>query len=122
MTPERLVVRTEHMVRGNLWRCFPVINVDRVRDIPADYPGPMGVPITFLDKLDRGQFEVLDCVNHAQLESGRRLYKRLVVRNLHPDLPEYIDLADWFRRMGVPLDVAGIRTEPERPHGEEDGR
>ena len=27
------------------------------------------------------------------------------MRNLHPDLPEYIDLADWFRKMGVPLDI-----------------
>ena len=105
MTPERLVVRTDYVVNGNLWQCFPVINVDKVKDIPADYPGAMGVPITFLDKFSREQFEILDCVHHVQLESGRHPYRRLVVRNLHPDLPEYIDLADWFRKMGVPLDI-----------------
>ena len=105
MTPERMVVRTEYIVNGNLWKCFPVINVDKVKDIPFDYPGAMGVPITFLDKFSRGQFEILDCTHNVQLESGRHPYRRLVVRNLRPLLPEYIDLADWFRRMGVPLDV-----------------
>lgn len=105
MIPEQLVVRTDYIVNGNLWQCFPVINVDKVKDIPADYPGAMGVPITFLDKFSREQFEILDCVHHVQLESGRHPYRRLVVRNLHPDLPEYIDLADWFRKMGVPLDI-----------------
>ena len=29
----------------------------------------------------------------------------MVIRNLHPVLPEFIDLAEWFRRMDVPLDV-----------------
>ena len=105
MIPEQLVVRTDYIVNGNLWQCFPVINVDKVKDIPADYPGAMGVPITFLDKFSRERFEILDCVHHVQLESGRHPYRRLVVRNLHPDLPEYIDLADWFRKMGVPLDI-----------------
>lgn len=105
MIPEQLVVRTDYIVNGNLWQCFPVINVDKVKDIPADYPGAMGAPITFLDKFSREQFEILDCVHHVQLESGRHPYRRLVVRNLHPDLPEYIDLADWFRKMGVPLDI-----------------
>ena len=109
MIPERLVVHTEHVVNGNLWQCFPVINVDRVKDIPADYPGAMGVPISFLDKMDRSQFELVSCVSHVKLESGRAPYKRLIGRNLHPDLPEYIDLADWFRRMGVPLDVEFLR-------------
>ena len=105
MIPERLVVRTDYVVNGNLWQCFPVINVDKVKDIPADYPGAMGVPITFLDKFSREQFEILDCVHHVQLESGRHPYRRRVGRNRQPDLPEYIDLADWFRKMGVPLDI-----------------
>lgn len=57
MIPEQLVVRTDYIVNGNLWQCFPVINVDKVKDIPADYPGAMGVPITFLDKFSREQVE-----------------------------------------------------------------
>ena len=35
------------------------INVDKVADIPYDYPGPMGVPITFLDKYNPEQFEIV---------------------------------------------------------------
>ena len=103
--PASMVIRSDHIINSNLWQFFPVINVDRVKDIPCDYPGAMGVPITFLDKFSREQFEILDCPHHVQLESGRHPYRRLVVRNLHPDLPEYIDLADWFRKMGVPLDI-----------------
>lgn len=35
------------------------INVDRVKDIPRDYSGYMGVPITFLHKFDPRQFEIV---------------------------------------------------------------
>lgn len=35
------------------------INVDRATNIPRDYFDTMGVPITFLDKLDPSQFEVV---------------------------------------------------------------
>lgn len=39
---------------------YKVINVDKVADIPADFDGPMGVPITFLDKHNPEQFELLN--------------------------------------------------------------
>jgi hypothetical protein len=35
------------------------IEVSRVADIPADYDGVMGVPITFLDRYNPEQFEIL---------------------------------------------------------------
>ena len=38
---------------------YDAINVDKVSDIPYDYDGVMGVPITFLDKYNPGQFEIL---------------------------------------------------------------
>ncbi len=38
---------------------YDAINVDRVVDIPFDYEGVMGVPITFLDKYNPDQFEIL---------------------------------------------------------------
>lgn len=38
---------------------FDGIEVSRVVDIPVDYPGAMGVPITFLDKFNPEQFEIL---------------------------------------------------------------
>lgn len=39
---------------------YNVINVNNVVDIPVDFDGPMGVPITFLDKHNPDQFEILD--------------------------------------------------------------
>lgn len=39
---------------------YDAINVDKVSDIPEDYEGVMGVPITFLDKYCPEQFEILD--------------------------------------------------------------
>jgi len=38
---------------------YNVINIDKVADIPEDYFGVMGVPITFLDKYNPDQFEIL---------------------------------------------------------------
>lgn len=38
---------------------YPAINVDKVTDIPKDYEGFMGVPITFLDKFNPEQFEII---------------------------------------------------------------
>ena len=38
---------------------YDAINVDSYRNIPCDYYGIMGVPITFLDKFNPNQFELL---------------------------------------------------------------
>lgn len=38
---------------------YNAINVDKVADIPYDYDGIMGVPITFLDKYNPKQFEII---------------------------------------------------------------
>lgn len=40
---------------------YDAINVDRVAEIPVDYDGVMGVPITFFDKYNPEQFEILEC-------------------------------------------------------------
>ncbi|MDO4782042.1 MAG: adenine-specific methyltransferase EcoRI family protein [Capnocytophaga felis] len=38
---------------------YNAINIDKVVDIPMDYDGVMGVPITFLDKYNPEQFEIV---------------------------------------------------------------
>lgn len=38
---------------------FDAINIDKVSDIPCDYDGFMGVPITFLDKYNPEQFKII---------------------------------------------------------------
>jgi len=40
---------------------YNAINVDKVADIPMDYDGVMGVPITFLCKYNPDQFEIVGC-------------------------------------------------------------
>ena len=47
---------------------YDAINVDKVMDIPVDYDGVMGVPITFLDKHNPEQFEI---VGLGVTESGK---------------------------------------------------
>ena len=42
---------------------YDAINVDKVCDIPMDYGGIMGVPITFMDKYNPEQFEIIDGLN-----------------------------------------------------------
>ena len=38
---------------------YDAININKYADIPSDYAGAMGVPITFLDKYNPGQFEII---------------------------------------------------------------
>jgi len=38
---------------------YDAINVDKTSDIPENYTGAMGVPITFLDKYNPKQFEII---------------------------------------------------------------
>ena len=38
---------------------YDAINVDKVNNIPMDYEGAMGVPITFLEKYNPDQFEII---------------------------------------------------------------
>lgn len=44
---------------------YDAINVDKVNQIPCDYDGVMGVPITFLDKYCPEQFEIIECCEPA---------------------------------------------------------
>ena len=68
---------------------FDAINVDRVEDIPLDWTGLMGVPITFFDQYNPEQFEIVGATFKfagytAPTIGGKRLYKRLIVRNRTP--------------------------------------
>ena len=72
------------------------INVDKTKDIPMDYKGNMGVPITFLDKYNPEQFEIIDGLNrYSILEgptpetqgkylsqvNGKPIYVRIIIKN-----------------------------------------
>jgi hypothetical protein len=53
---------------------YSAIEVSKVADIPSDYDGLMAVPITFLDKYNPGQFEILGIMDREN-SSGLRTKK-----------------------------------------------
>lgn len=76
---------------------YDAINVNRVVDIPVDYDGAMGVPITFIDKYNPDQFAILSSNDLRKTKSvpykehglikdkdsainGKPKYVRIVVR------------------------------------------
>ena len=55
---------------------YDAINVDKTKDIPMDYKGAMGVPITFLDKFNPDQFEIIGLgISNSGIEIGVQPYK-----------------------------------------------
>ena len=73
---------------------YDAISVNKVLDIPVDYDGVMGVPITFMDKHNPEQFEIIgiSCTSAKTIIidgkkkggefyiDGRRLYVRILIR------------------------------------------
>ena len=65
---------------------YDAINVDKTSDIPIDYEGVIGVPITFLDKYNPDQFEILGNEYDLNISKGRgyvngkRMYSRIFIR------------------------------------------
>ena len=59
---------------------YDAIEVSRTGNIPYDYDGAMGVPISFMDKYNPDQFKIIDRWN-APLVNGKMIYKRIIIRN-----------------------------------------
>lgn len=76
---------------------YDAINVNHTRDIPYDYDGVMAVPITFLDKWNPDQFEIITI---AAGWSWANLKEDLIKLNFNPDL-----------RYGVGLGVPGLNDK-----------
>ena len=55
---------------------YDAINVNKTSDIPIDYEGAMGVPITFLNKYSPEQFEIIDGLNRYSILDGPTLKTR----------------------------------------------
>ncbi len=64
------------------------INVNRTQDIPMDYTGAIGVPITFLHKFNPDQFEIIKFrkgIDHKDLSiNGKCPYFRILIKNKRP--------------------------------------
>lgn len=56
---------------------FDGIEVSKVSDIPMDYSGVMGVPITFVDKYNVDQFEIVGLgISNSGIEVGVKPYSK----------------------------------------------
>jgi hypothetical protein len=74
---------------------YDAIEVSKVSDIPMDFEGIMGVPITFVDKYNPDQFEIFDINPHfftlvenglekptqLKIEGQKDPYARILIRN-----------------------------------------
>lgn len=62
---------------------FDAIEVPFTDAIPSDYNGVMGVPVTFLDKYNPDQFEIIDINPHffSLVERGLPKIKQLTLKN-----------------------------------------
>ena len=49
---------------------YDAIEVSKVSEIPMDYRGAMGVPVTFIDKYNPDQFEILDAIGRYSMLTG----------------------------------------------------
>ena len=52
---------------------YDAIEVNKATDIPCDYDGVMGVPITFLDKYNPDQFEIIGCTANGLVDEKYKL-------------------------------------------------
>ncbi len=77
---------------------YDAINVDKVSDIPCDYNGVMGVPISFLDKYCPEQFEIVefrkgndgrDLVysRRSDRQTDRQTDSSTLLQDTHPSMP-----------------------------------
>lgn len=75
---------------------YDAINVRRIADIPVDYDGIMGVPITFLKYHNNSQFEIVGEANHGSDNefdlfkpriNGRELFKRILIKKKIEEKP-----------------------------------
>jgi len=66
---------------------FDAINVDKTSDIPVDYDGVIGVPITFMYKYCPEQFKILGTSTDSMPKgapyiNGKRIYERILIQKI----------------------------------------
>jgi hypothetical protein len=121
---------------------YDAIEVSKVKDIPMDYDGIMGVPVTFLDKYNPEQFEViwqatgntrvsasdkvLEELGYKQNKEdrggcpvlkGKRTYSRILIKRKkynEKDYPKYdnYDAIEVGKVKDIPEDYDGVMGVP----------
>ena len=69
---------------------YDAINMDITKEIPMDYKGEMGVPITFIDKYNPDQFKIMGQMATTKIDEfnfgypyvkGKKKYARIIIKN-----------------------------------------
>ena len=84
---------------------YDAINVNKTADIPCDYDGVMGVPITFLDRYSPEQFEI---VGYTAKDMGVECFK------FYQDLEQSMNGKPFVRNMKSAR-FSPMISVPERP-------
>ena len=83
------LVLTNEDVDFKKYSTYDAININKVKEIPKNYNGKMGVPITFLHKYCPEQFEILGELKHGSdneydlakpIVEGKELFTRIIIR------------------------------------------
>ena len=72
---------------------YDAINVNKTKEIPIDYNGIMGVPITFIDMYNPRQFEIIGLDRYTGKNGDKdftvnvkMLFRRILIKNKKPKL------------------------------------
>ena len=90
---ELVLTKTYNAIDYPKYDNYDAIEVSKVVNIPKDYDGVMGVPITFIDKYNPDQFKILGCsknygrpkewdtnINMIPVVNGKEKYMRILIR------------------------------------------
>lgn len=78
---------------------YDAIEVSKTTDIPCDYDGKIGVPLTFLDKYNPDQFEI---IGQTQGDSGKELGLKPYPREFKKLNPSLRDGQLYYMKNGYP--------------------
>lgn len=86
---EQVLTKTYNAIDYPKYDNYDAIEVGKVVNIPKNYDGAMGVPITFLDKYNPNNFEILNCSAYSDPDrygcgalyvNKKKKYARILIR------------------------------------------
>ncbi|MBO7492662.1 MAG: adenine-specific methyltransferase EcoRI family protein [Bacteroidales bacterium] len=107
----------EHLKYDN----FDAIECCPTTNIPMDYDGLMGVPVTFLDKYNPEQFEIVGILNHGcdseydlakPILNGKEKFSRILIRRK----PQQGDQPASYNQPDTTLSLAAEDSESYKPN------
>ena len=94
-------------------------NVDKSKDIPWEYDGYIGVPITFAYKINRDVFDIIaantEFCDQYRID-GNKIFKRLIIkRKKDTPLYEWYDDENKIKYVGTKEDLILMFENENRP-------